>query len=182
MKISNAVRILTGAAILSLVLLIAVSFAVDCKNCQIGDDELGIRKGTLMNEELVVPASSDALPEAGESETITRAFENSPPNIPHSIADFLPITLDDNSCIDCHHPDAAADFGATSVPASHLYDIRSGEQTDGELNGANYNCVMCHTPMTDAVPVIENSFEADFRNADDSSSSNLLDILNEGVE
>jgi nitrate reductase (cytochrome), electron transfer subunit len=182
MKISNLVRNLSGAAILSMVVLLTTSFAGEKQPVQISDEELGIRKTTLMNEELVLPVSSDVLPDAGESDTIARSFENCPPNIPHSISDYLPITIDDNSCIECHHPEAAADFGATSVPASHLYDIRSGEETGSELNGANYVCLICHTPMTDAAPVIENSFEVEFRNASDGTSSNLLDILNEGVE
>ncbi len=179
MKISTIVRTLSGVVVLSLALLVAVAFADDKP---VSDEELGIRKTTLMTEELVVPASSDKLPNAGDSETIDRSFENCPPNIPHAIADFVPITLDDNQCIECHLPDVAEDFGATSVPASHMYDIRTQQETGSQLNGAMYSCMLCHAAMTDADPVIDNNFQAEFRDQGDATSSNLLDILNEGVE
>lgn len=147
----------------------------------VSDNDLGLRKGTLMNEELVIPESKMNLAEAGESQVIERSFENAPPMIPHNIADFVPISIKSNMCLDCHDPAVAADMMATSVPASHLYDTRNGKQLD-ELNGANYNCTLCHAAMSDAKPLVGNSFKAQFRNEKSRNSSNLLENLNEGVK
>jgi cytochrome c-type protein NapB len=119
--------------------------------------------------------------EPGESELIARSFENAPPLIPHSVEDLLPITKDSNACLDCHLPDVAEDMGATSVPASHLYDIRHGQTLQG-LSGANFNCSQCHAPQSDAATLMDNTFEPDFRDEEGKSSSNLLETLNEGVK
>jgi len=146
----------------------------------ISDDELGLRKGTLMNEELVVPQSEMKLAEAGKSQVIDRSFENAPPMIPHNIAEFVPVTLKSNMCLDCHDPEIAADMEATSVPASHMYDIRNDKQLD-KLSGANYNCTLCHATVTDAKPLVRNSFKAEYRNDASRNSSSLLEDLNEGV-
>jgi nitrate reductase (cytochrome), electron transfer subunit len=182
MKILDLLPKLITAMIVSLLVLTVVTFADDKKKKEISDEELGIRKTTLMNEDVMVPESSMELPEPGDSERIARAFENCPPIIPHSVTDFLPITIDENMCAECHLPDVAEDYEATPVPASHMFDLRSGEQTGAMLNGANYICVSCHAPLTDAALIIENTFEKVLRSEESNTSSNLLDILNEGVE
>jgi cytochrome c-type protein NapB len=143
-------------------------------------DELSYRSQPLL-EDGSVPAASYGSDEPGDSQRLNRSFENSPPLIPHSTEGLLPITMDENSCLDCHLPDAAEDTGATAVPASHLYDIRHDQQLT-ELAGDNYSCTMCHVPQADAPTLVDNDFEPMFRDAASTTSSNLLDTLNEGVE
>jgi len=156
-------------------------------NCQSGDadtipdDDLGIRKGTLLTEEVVVPETATVHTEAGESDKHDRSFENAPPMIPHDISDFVPITIQTNECVECHNPEVAEDAGATSVPASHYYDLREDKKLS-ELSGANYNCTLCHYTMADIPPIVENEFNPEFRNSEDQHSSDLLDKLNEGVK
>ena len=145
------------------------------------DSEIGLRKVDLQDEKdvkLLQYAYPNA--SAGESTLIERSFENAPPMISHSIEGMLPITKDDNQCLTCHDPAVAADVGAIAVPASHTYDLRTNKNL-GEVSHARFNCVLCHTPQADVAPAIANTFSPAFRTQEGKKSSNLLDVLNEGV-
>lgn len=146
------------------------------------DSEIGLRKVDLQDEKDVSLAQY-SYPEtaAGESKRIERSFENAPPMIPHSTEDMLPITQDNNQCLTCHDPAVAADVGAVAVPASHTHDLRTNKNL-GEVAHARFNCVLCHTPQANINPAIANTFTPDFRKEQSKSSSNLLDVINEGVK
>jgi len=146
----------------------------------IADDDLSYRNEALIDDS-DVPVVDYTAEDPGDSELVDRAFENSPPIIPHTVEDLLPITVDDNQCIECHLPEMAADVGATAVPASHLYDIRRDKQLDG-LNPANFYCTLCHAPQAQTDPLVANNFEPYWRAQERLKSSDLLDQLNEGVE
>nr|WP_304341757.1 nitrate reductase cytochrome c-type subunit [Campylobacter ureolyticus] len=45
-----------------------------------------------------------------------------------------------------------------------------------------YNCVQCHVPQSNAKTVVNNKFEAVFRDKVLKHGSNLLDVLNQGIE
>ena len=149
-------------------------------NAEIDDTELSYRNEPLMDPSFTPSAPFDG-PDPGESTLLARAFENAPPLIPHNTDDLLPITIDENACLDCHLPENAEDSGATATPASHLYDMRRGKQLDG-LNPANYHCTQCHSDQANIEDLVDNTFEPYFRSDEGSKQSNLLDILNEGVE
>ncbi len=147
---------------------------------ELTDDELSYRNEPLLDDS-GTPAVIFDSPDPGDSQMENRAFENSPPVIPHNTDDLLPITMDENSCIECHLPEAAADVGATSVPASHLFDIRRDKQLDS-LNPANYNCTQCHAAQANTGELVGNTFEPYYRAKERKEKSNLLDTLHEGVE
>ncbi len=147
---------------------------------EVSDDELSYRNVPLTADGGTPAVSFDAA-EPGDSELAPRAFENAPPMIPHTVDGLLPITRDDNQCAGCHTPENAADVGATSVPASHLYDMRNDRQLT-DLNPANYNCTLCHAPQANTDALVANSFEPFYRALERRNSSNLLDTLNEGVK
>ena len=147
---------------------------------EVTDDELSYRNEPLLDDS-GTPATVFDSPDPGDSQMEGRAFENSPPVIPHNTDGLLPITTDQNSCIECHMPEEAADVGATPVPASHLYDIRRDKQLDS-LNPANYSCTLCHAAQANTGELVENTFEPYYRAKEQKEKSNLLDTLNEGVE
>ena len=146
----------------------------------VADDELSYRNEPLLEDSGTPKANFDA-EDPGDSELVGRAFENAPPVIPHNTEGLLPITADENTCAECHLPESAEDVGATSVPASHLYDMRRDKPLE-DLNPANYNCTLCHVPQAQDGVVVENTFDPYFRTQESKTSSNLLDTLNEGVE
>lgn len=154
----------------------------DSEEKALADSEIGIRKIDLQNEQDVALLQYEYFDAAaGESTLIERAFENAPPMIPHDTEGMLPITQEDNQCLLCHDPAIAADVGAVAAPASHIYDLRTNTRLES-VSAARFNCVLCHTPQADIAPTIANTFTPAFRTDEAKSSSNLLDVLNEGVE
>lgn len=92
----------------------------------------------------------------GETARLARAFPIAPPRVPHQIAEFVPITLRANACLDCHALDAGAD--APELPPSHRTDLRRAPETVGtSVAGARWLCTSCHVPTTDARPLRGNS-------------------------
>lgn len=148
----------------------------------IDDTEIGFRDVELENDSAVKlkDFTYNATP-AGESKLIERAFENAPPMISHDVEGMMDITKDVNMCITCHAPEFAEMMNAVPVPASHLYDTFSKKQSS-EIVESRYNCNLCHAPMTNARPIIGNTFKPNFRNELDKKKSNLLDVLNEGAD
>jgi len=133
--------------------------------------EMYFRDGDLLaltSQELPVYPET----KTGESKSLGRDFPDAPPQIPHTVEDMYPITLDDNECLDCHHPDNAISKEDVPVPESHfraavmgkgkpddamLWVVTDYKQLD-DLVGARYNCNMCHTPQATNVRTPNNRF------------------------
>lgn len=148
----------------------------------LSEDDLGIRKGSLFQEKTVVPAHGEySKAEAGTSKTMERAFENSPPLIPHDLTGMLPIAVTGNLCVGCHMPESAAGMGATPIPKSHLMDLGTGKDLKGKLDGKRFDCMQCHVPQVEAALPVKNLFRGEFRDEQGRVRSNLEDVLNEGV-
>ena len=120
-------------------------------------------------------------PAAGEAQRYERSFENAPPMIPHDLEGLIPITADNNMCVSCHMPEVAKDVGATPIPKSHLYSIRNKKDLEGKLSDDRFNCTVCHVPQANVEAKFKNNFKPEYRDANSSQHSNLLDVLNEGV-
>ena len=152
--------------LLSIATLTVLAFCVSCAGDEtkaVDDAELGLTKTSVFSTpDPVVAASLGKDP--GENESLGAYFSGSPPMVSHQIADFLPIKLDENMCLDCHLlPDeigTETEAGdPTPIPASHYTDLRRnpGEVTQ-ELIGARFTCTQCHVPLTDATPLVANTY------------------------
>lgn len=149
------------------------------------EEELGLRKESLYDESSTIPVKGEPMgKDTGENKKIERAFENSPPLIPHDITGFLPIVRPDTDhmCMECHMPEEAVGSGATPIPKSHLVDLDTGKDLEGNIDSARFNCMQCHVIQTKVSPAVENLFKGEFRDEKSRYRSNLLEILNEGVE
>lgn len=100
----------------------------------------------------------------GQNPVLPRAYPGAPPQIPHDIGEFLPITAESNMCIACHNqPDnwgKKREAGQpTPIPQSHYTDLRNapGKVTD-HLMGSRHTCNQCHVPQHDAKPLVANTF------------------------
>jgi cytochrome c-type protein NapB len=169
-----------------LAVLVGILFSVILFSCAPAktytEEDLGLRQETLYDESATIPVHGDTTKkEPGESIRLERSFENSPPLIPHDISGMLPLA-EENICTGCHMPQEAMFSGATPIPSSHLIDLNTGEYLRGELDGGRFNCVQCHVIQTILTPAVENIFKGEFRDEKGRYRSNLLNILNEGVE
>ena len=145
----------------------------------------GIRGTELLasaDEEL--PVAGESAPAPGQAERLPRAYENAPPQIPHSVEGLLPITLDNNACFSCHDPNVAESVGATPLPPTHIkMDLFS--KSEGKkipVDPARYYCTQCHVPQADVEPPVANEFQPEFRDPELKNKSDLDQKWNEGVQ
>lgn len=126
-------------------------------------DGMGLSRESVFN----VPAQhayQDAGAMAGSGKVLPRSYLNAPPQIPHTVGDFLPITAETNMCAACHtRPDLwdaqRAKGDPTPIPKSHYTDLRNAPDKVGEaVVGARYNCVECHVAQMNAKPLVANTF------------------------
>lgn len=102
------------------------------------------------------PVRDNAI-EPGESALLPRANPVTPPAIPHLVGEFLPITRDDNACLDCHAVTQNVPGEPTPIPASHYLDLRNApDRPRGQIAGARQVCTSCHVPQTSAAPLVAN--------------------------
>ncbi|MCW8962177.1 MAG: nitrate reductase cytochrome c-type subunit [Gammaproteobacteria bacterium] len=123
---------------------------------------MGIGQDAIFNEAL--PSSFD-YPDtkAGQSDLIAKSYHTAPPMVPHVIEKYLPITAEDNQCMDCH--DYYDKIGTKHVkgkrkypmPKSH-YGGFAGKGVRDEASGARYTCTQCHAAVSNAQPLVENTF------------------------
>ena len=158
---------------------------IGCNNPSVGgknsDDVNTLRGSEVADENVTLADINWTSPMPGESTRYDRSFENAPPLIPHDLEGLIPITADNNMCVSCHMPEVAKDVGATPIPKSHLYSIRNKKDLEGKLSDDRFNCTTCHVPQANVEAKFKNNFKPEYRDANSTSRSNLLDVLNEGV-
>jgi cytochrome c-type protein NapB len=148
-------RALTIPACLGLLLLAACTGAGEEG---IPDEQIGLSKAEITDVPNPDPVNMLAA-EPGEVPVPARAYDGTPPVVNHAVADFLPITLDDNPCLMCHLVEEKVEGEATPIPESHYVDYRNAPGEAGEeIAGARYNCMACHAQQTDAAPLVASEF------------------------
>ena len=122
------------------------------------DRELGLSKSSVF-EIPEPPAHSRNSSDPGDQPTVASDFPQQPVQVPHALTDFLPITLDENQCADCHAVEEKIEGEATPIPESHYVDLRNApDSVRDEIAGARYNCVVCHVSPGDNPPLVGNEF------------------------
>jgi len=165
----------------------------------IDESQLGYRGTTdLLQEDVVPPAVAYGSAAPGTSKKIPRAFQDAPPMIPHDTEGMLPITKDNNQCIQCHMPEVAASMGATPIPVSHFTNFRPKTKVKGDkilkngkavkntsseklanvsiqkedkLYAGRYNCSQCHAPQATNMLVDQNEFKPTYTSKDGAHKS-----------
>lgn len=84
-----------------------------------------------------------------------KSFRQQPPLIPHEV-DKYQINLNANECLKCHDWRNAEKEKAPEAGQSHYKD-REGNELDVVTKG-RWFCNQCHAPQTDAMPLVENTF------------------------
>jgi cytochrome c-type protein NapB len=141
-------------AAMTLVALVATGAAPK----RIPDAQIGLSKGAALD----VPApprvkENESAP--GDRPVRPRAFPGAAPAVPHGVEDFLPITREQNACVDCHAVAEKKKGQPTPIPASHYTDLRNAPAVRGEkVVGARWNCTACHMPQQDVAPLVGSSF------------------------
>jgi cytochrome c-type protein NapB len=148
-------------AILAMVMGIA-SLGTAHAGQAIADTDLGLSKASVF-ETPSPKAFSYSGASPGSGKILPRAYPGAPPQVPHDIESFLPLTLDNNMCISCHdRPEMMGkrqEGEPTPMPASHYTDLRHAPgKVRGKVVGARFVCVQCHVPQANVKPLVENTF------------------------
>lgn len=144
--------------VLAAVLLLASAATLLAVGNSTPDRDLSLSKTSVF--EIPEPAAEQKnTSEPGEHAAVPADFPEQPPLVPHGINDWMPITLTENQCIDCHGVEEKVEGEATPIPRSHYVDLRNApDKVTDAVVGARYNCVTCHTAPGSNAPLVGNSF------------------------
>jgi cytochrome c-type protein NapB len=122
------------------------------------EEQIGLAEGRLEDLPPIAPLPTPP-PEPGEAPAVPASFEGAPPSVPHTIADYLPITRDENLCVDCHLVQDKEPGDPTPIPESHFMDLRHSPDVRGDaLVGTRWSCVACHVAPQGVEPLVTNRF------------------------
>ncbi|MDJ0882216.1 MAG: nitrate reductase cytochrome c-type subunit [Gammaproteobacteria bacterium] len=101
--------------------------------------------------------------EAGKNERLPIAYSTLPPQIGHTVEEYLPITREENECADCHDRRKLLKrewrVGKKLPMPDNHYGSFNKQGGVEEIAGARYNCTQCHVPLSNAQPLVENTFK-----------------------
>ncbi len=141
-------------------LLAAVGFA-GCQTGSVNQADVGIGEDGVFGEPS--PGTFNyPTEEAGKSDRIATSYDTAPPLVPHTVEEYLPITMEDNECMECHDKPKIQDREYVkgkklAMPGSH-YGGFGGRGDKDEPSGSMYTCSLCHAPASDAQPLVANTF------------------------
>ena len=103
---------------------------------------------------------NDAKP--GRNDWLPTAWEGLPPQIPHGIEKYLPVVAADNQCLDCHdtpkyigRPKNTDRKVKNKAPMSRTHNDDDSLET---VDNARFTCTQCHVPLSDAPPLVDNTY------------------------
>jgi cytochrome c-type protein NapB len=144
------------------VLLLTLVYSMASAKGPIDETEMGIGQDGVFGEPTPTAFNYPEV-KAGKSDRLDRAWYIAPPQVPHTIEKYLPITLKDNQCLDCH--DRPKLIGKEYVkgkklpmPESH-YGGFKGKAAKDEVSGSRYVCSQCHVAQSGAQPLVENTYK-----------------------
>jgi cytochrome c-type protein NapB len=152
-------------SILAGLLLISFGLSSQALDFTVNDAEIGLSKESVFDiptPEINVYSSI----EPGELERLPRAYTTLPPQVGHSFDEYLPITLEENACLDCHDRRKYLKREGWNwqvgrklpMPDDH-YGSFSQQGGSEAVAGSRYNCNQCHVPLSDAKPLVPSTFE-----------------------
>ena len=152
-------KILTILATLGLMAMSSSGIADDSN--AIDELNMGLSKTSVFDTPTPnVYTYSDAKP--GYNDRLAKAWDELPPQIPHKVEEFLPVVLDDNQCLDCHdvpkyigEPFNTDRTKKSKSPMSSNHYVNDKHE---EVAGARYNCMQCHVPLSNAAPLVDNTY------------------------
>lgn len=132
-----------------------------CSQMQLSDNEMGLSKLSVFDTPTPSVSNYSDL-KAGKNERLPIAYSTLPPQVGHTMDEYLPITLEENECIDCHDRRKLLKREwrvgkKLPMPDNHYGSFKSQGGVE-DVAGARYNCTQCHVQMSDAQPLVENTF------------------------
>ena len=152
-------KILTILAALGLMAATTAGIAAD--SSAIDELNMGLSKTSVFDTPTPnVYTYSDAKP--GYNDRLAKSWDELPPQIPHKVEEFLPVVMDDNQCLECHdvpkYIGKPYNMDRTKKSKSPMSKDHYASEDLDEVSGARFNCMQCHLPVSNARPLVENTY------------------------
>lgn len=105
-----------------------------------------------------VKAYAAKTPGVGQPHLIARTFVGQPPMVPHTVEQYLPMSLEENACLECHITDELRGQKVPKISTSHYSALLKGRDGKPVVAMDRYQCDSCHVPQVDAVPLVDSKF------------------------
>ncbi len=105
-----------------------------------------------------VKAYAGKVPGVGQPHLITRTFVGQPPMVPHTIEQYVPLTMEENACLECHITDELRGQKVPKIGLSHLSKTAKKKDGSPAVEMSRFQCDSCHVPQVDAQPLVDSKF------------------------
>ncbi len=105
-----------------------------------------------------VKAYDAKVPGVGQPHLIARTFIGQPPMVPHDVEKYVPITREENACLDCHITDELRGQKVPKVGESHFSKTFKKRDGSPAVEMSRFQCDSCHVPQVDAKPLVNTKF------------------------
>lgn len=105
-----------------------------------------------------VKTYAEKVPGVGQPHLIERTFVGQPPVIPHAIDKYVPLTMEENACLDCHITDELRGQKVPKIGQSHFSKTAKRKDGSPAVEMSRFQCDSCHVPQVDAKPLVDSLF------------------------
>ena len=103
-------------------------------------------------------AYGEKIPGVGQPQLIARTFVGQPPMVPHDVEKYVPITMDENACLECHITDELRGQKVPKLGVSHYSATLKARDGKPAVAMDRFQCDSCHVPQVDAKPLVDSKF------------------------
>jgi cytochrome c-type protein NapB len=101
---------------------------------------------------------AEKTPGVGQVKLIDRTFVGQPPMVPHSIEKYVPLTIEENACMECHQTQEIRGQKIPQIGTSQFSTTVKTKAGAPALEMTRFQCDSCHVPQVDAKPLVESRF------------------------
>lgn len=103
-------------------------------------------------------AYDEKIPGVGQPQLIARTFVGQPPLVPHAVEKYVPLTMEENACLDCHITDELRGQKVPKIGQSHFSKTAKRKDGSPAVEMTRFQCDSCHVPQVDAKPLVDSRF------------------------
>jgi cytochrome c-type protein NapB len=98
------------------------------------------------------------MPGVGQPNLIARTFVGQPPMVPHTVEKYVPMTLEENACMECHQTEEIRGQKIPQIGESHFSKTLKTKAGKPALEMTRFQCDSCHVPQVDAKELVDSRF------------------------
>ena len=105
-----------------------------------------------------VKVYGEKVPGVGQPNLITRTFVGQPPMVPHTVEQYVPLTMEENACMECHQTEEIRGQKIPQIGTSHFSKTAKTKAGKPALEMSRFQCDSCHVPQVNAQPLVNSRF------------------------